>query len=68
MTKVGRQRSAEPLIIADNFYVGASDAAAFLITGLRDTSCHGGYPSTVPMIMECIVKLGFTFIKDVKWF
>jgi metallo-beta-lactamase class B len=66
-TKVGGQRPAEPFRIAGNlYYVGASDVAAFLITGPEGhVVLDGGYPSTAPMIMASIEKLGFN-IKDVK--
>jgi metallo-beta-lactamase class B len=66
-TKVGGRRPAEPFRIAGNFYyVGASDVAAFLITGPEGhVVLDGGYPSTAPMIMESIAKLGFR-VKDVK--
>ena len=63
----GRQEPAEPFRIAGNFYyVGASDIAAFLITGPEGhVVLDGGYPSTAPMIMASIAKLGFD-ITDVK--
>ena len=63
----GGQAPAEPFRIAGNFYyVGATDAAAFLITGpAGHIVIDGGYPSTAPMIMASIAKLGFD-IKDVK--
>jgi metallo-beta-lactamase class B len=66
-TKRGGQEPAEPFRIAGNFYyVGANDVAAFLITGPEGhIVLDGGYPSTAPMIMESIAKLGFN-IKDVK--
>ena len=66
-TKRGGQEPAEPFRIAGNFYyVGANDVAAFLITGPEGhVVLDGGYPSTAPMIMESIAKLGFN-IKDVK--
>ena len=66
-TKIGGQRPAEPFRIAGNFYyVGANDVAAFLITGPEGhVVLDGGYPSTAPMIMASIAKLGFD-IKDVK--
>ena len=66
-TKVGGQQPAEPFRIAGNFYyVGANDVAAFLITGPEGhVLLDGGYPSTAPMIMASIAKLGFD-IKDVK--
>jgi metallo-beta-lactamase class B len=66
-TKRGGQQPAEPFRIAGNFYyVGANDIAAFLITGPEGhVVLDGGYPSTLPMIMASIAKLGFD-IKDVK--
>ena len=66
-TKLGGQGPAEPFRIAGNFYyVGATDAAAFLITGPEGhIVLDGGYPSTAPMIIASIAKLGFS-IKDVK--
>ena len=66
-TKIGGQQPAEPFRIAGNFYyVGANDIAAFLITGPDGhVVLDGGYPSTAPMIMASIAKLGFN-IKDVK--
>ena len=66
-TKVGGQQPAEPFRIAGNFYyVGASDVAAFLITGPDGhVVLDGGYPTTAPMIMASIAKLGFD-IKDVR--
>jgi metallo-beta-lactamase class B len=66
-TKIGGQQPAEPFRIAGNFYyVGANDIAAFLITGPDGhIVLDGGYPSTAPMIMASIAKLGFN-IKDVK--
>jgi len=66
-TKRGGQGPAEPFRIAGNFYyVGATDAAAFLITGPEGhIVLDGGYPTTAPMIIESIAKLGFN-IKDVK--
>jgi metallo-beta-lactamase class B len=66
-TKIGGQGRAEPFRIAGNFYyVGATDAAAFLITGPDGhIVLDGGYPTTAPMIMASIEKLGFS-IKDVK--
>ncbi len=65
--KIGGQQSAEPFRIAGNFYyVGASDATAYLITGpeghiLLDT----GYPTTARMVMASIEKLGFK-VSDIK--
>jgi metallo-beta-lactamase class B len=66
-TKVGGQQPAEPFRIAGNlYYVGANDVAAFLITGPEGhVVLDGGYPTTAPMIMASIAKLGFD-IKDVK--
>jgi metallo-beta-lactamase class B len=66
-TKRGGQEPAEPFRIAGNlYYVGANDIAAFLITGPEGhVVLDGGYPSTAPMIMASIAKLGFD-IKDVK--
>jgi metallo-beta-lactamase class B len=66
-TKVGGQQPVEPFRIAGNFYyVGANDVAAFLITGPEGhVVIDGGYPSTAPMIMASIAKLGFD-IRDVK--
>src|SRR5688572_17864808 len=66
-TKIGGQGPAEPFRIAGNFYyVGASDVAAFLITGPEGhVVLDAGYPTTAPMIMASIAKLGFD-IKDVK--
>ena len=66
-TKIGGQQPAEPFRIAGNFYyVGANDAAAFLVTGPEGhVVLDGGYPTTAPMIMASIAKLGFD-IKDVK--
>ena len=63
----GGQKPAEPFRIAGNFYyVGANDAAAFLITGPQGhVVIDGGYPGTAPMIMESIQKLGFA-VRDVK--
>src|SRR5262245_60826790 len=66
-TKRGGQGPAEPFRIAGNlYYVGATDASAFLITGPEGhVVLDGGYPTTAPMIMASIEKLGFS-IKDVK--
>src|SRR5262245_46991062 len=66
-TKVGGQGPAEPFRIAGNFYyVGATDAAAFLIAGPEGhVVLDGGYPTTARLIMASIAKLGFD-IKDVK--
>jgi metallo-beta-lactamase class B len=65
--KIGGQQPAEPFRIAGNFYyVGANDVAAFLITGPEGhVVIDGGYPTTAPMIIASIAKLGFD-IKDVK--
>ena len=65
--KVGGQQPAEPFRIAGNFYyVGANDVAAFLLTSPEGhVVIDGGYPSTAPMIMDSIAKLGFA-ITDVK--
>jgi metallo-beta-lactamase class B len=66
-TKVGGQGPAEPFRIAGNlYYVGATDVAAFLITGPEGhVLLDGGYPTTARLIMESVAKLGFD-IKDVK--
>ena len=66
-TKIGGQQPADPFRIAGNFYyVGANDVSAFLITGPEGhVVIDGGYPTTAPMIMASIAKLGFD-IKDVK--
>src|SRR4051794_28466901 len=66
-TKRGGQEPVEPFRIAGNlYYVGANDVSAFLITGpAGHIVIDGGYPSTAPMIMASIAKLGFN-IKDVK--
>jgi metallo-beta-lactamase class B len=66
-TKRGGQGPAEPFRIAGNlYYVGATDAAAFLIIGPEGhIVLDGGYPSTAPMIIASITKLGFS-IKDVR--
>ena len=66
-TKRGGQEPVEPFRIAGNlYYVGANDVSAFLITGPEGhIVLDGGYPSTAPMIMASIAKLGFN-IKDVK--
>jgi metallo-beta-lactamase class B len=66
-TKIGGQQPAEPFRIAGNFYyVGANDVAAFLVSGREGhVVIDGGYPTTAPMIMASIAKLGFD-IKDVK--
>jgi metallo-beta-lactamase class B len=66
-TKRGGQGPADPFRIAGNlYYVGATDAAAFLITGPEGhIVLDGGYPTTAPMIIASIAKLGFN-ITDVK--
>lgn len=66
-TKRGGQEPVEPFRIAGNlYYVGANDVSSFLITGpAGHIVIDGGYPSTAPMIMASIAKLGFD-IKDVK--
>ncbi|HEX8448056.1 MAG TPA: subclass B3 metallo-beta-lactamase [Allosphingosinicella sp.] len=63
----GGQKPAEPFRIAGNlYYVGASDAAAFLLAGPSGhVLIDGGYPGTAPMIVESVAKLGFK-ITDVK--
>jgi len=65
--KIGGQGPAEPFRIAGNFYyVGATDVAAFLITGPEGhVVLDAGYPTTARLIMASIAKLGFD-IKDVK--
>jgi metallo-beta-lactamase class B len=66
-TKLGGQAPAEPFRIAGNlYYVGANDVSAFLLTGpAGHIVLDGGYPTTAPMIMASIAKLGFN-IRDVK--
>ena len=61
------QGDAEPFRIAGTlYYVGATDSCAFLITGPEGhVLLDAGYPTTAPMIMASIAKLGFD-IKDVK--
>jgi metallo-beta-lactamase class B len=61
------QEAAEPFRIAGNFYyVGTNSVSAFLITGPEGhVVLDGGYPTTAPMIIASIAKLGFD-IKDVK--
>jgi metallo-beta-lactamase class B len=65
--KIGGQGRAEPFRIAGNFYyVGATDVAAFLITGPEGhVVLDAGYPTTARLVMASIAKLGFD-IKDVK--
>ena len=67
-----RQRSADSnpphrsALPATSITSGANDVAAFLITGPEGhVVIDGGYPTTAPMIMASIAKLGFD-IKDVK--
>jgi metallo-beta-lactamase class B len=66
-TKKGGQGPAEPFRIAGNlYYVGATDAAAFLITGPEGhIVLDAGYPTTAPLVVASIEKLGFS-IKDVR--
>ena len=61
------QQPTEPFRIAGNFYyVGANDVTSFLITGNEGhVVLDGGYPTTAPMVLASIAKLGFD-IKDVK--
>jgi metallo-beta-lactamase class B len=61
------QGPAEPFHIAGNLYfVGASDVGAFLLTEPQGhVVLDGGWPTTAPMIVASIAKLGFD-IKDVK--
>ena len=61
------QEAVEPFRIAGNFYyVGANDVTAFLITGPEGhVVLDAGYPTTAPMIMGSIAKLGVD-IKDVR--
>jgi len=65
--KIGGQQQAEPFRIAGNFYyVGASDVAAFLITGPEGhVLLDAGYPTTARMVMASIARLGFD-IRDVR--
>jgi len=65
--KVGGQGPAEPFRIAGNFYyVGATDVAAFLVTGPDGhVLIDAGYPTTATLIMASVRKLGFD-MKDVK--
>src|SRR4026209_658278 len=64
--KIGGQQPAETFRVAGNlYYVGASDVAAFLITGPEGhIPLDGGYPTTPSMIIPSISNLGFS-IKDV---
>jgi metallo-beta-lactamase class B len=65
--KIGGQGPAEPFRIAGNFYyVGATDASAFLLTGPDGhVVIDAGYPTTARLVMASIAKLGFD-IRDVK--
>lgn len=65
--KVGGQGPAEPFRIAGNFYyVGATDVAAFLITGPEGhVLIDAGYPTTAQLIVRSVANLGFD-MKDVK--
>lgn len=65
--KVGGQGPAEPFRIAGNlYYVGATDVAAFLITGPEGhVLIDAGYPTTASLIMQSVANLGFD-MKDVK--
>jgi metallo-beta-lactamase class B len=58
--KVGGQQPAEPFRIAGNlYYVGANDAAAFLIAGSEGhIVIDGGYPTTAKLIMASIAAGG----------
>lgn len=60
-TKIGGQGPAEPFRIAGNlYYVGATDASAFLITGPEGhVLLDAGYPATARLVMESIETLGF---------
>src|SRR5438045_9573228 len=66
-TKLGGQGPAEPFRIAGNFYyVGATDAAAFLITGPEGhIVLDAGYPTTARIVMAGIAQPGLDH-KDVK--
>ncbi len=57
----GGQGYAEPFRIAGNlYYVGADDAASFLLTGPEGhVLLDGGYPGTADMIEASIRELGF---------
>jgi metallo-beta-lactamase class B len=61
------QDVAEPFRIAGNFYyVGANDLSAFLITGPEGhVLLDAGYPTTAPLIMASITRLGFK-VSDVR--
>lgn len=66
-TRNGGQQPAEPFRIAGNlYYVGANDAASFLLTGPEGhVLIDGGYPGTPPLILASIAQLGFD-IRDVQ--
>jgi metallo-beta-lactamase class B len=61
------QSSAEPFRIAQDFYyVGTNDLSSFLLTGPDGHVLFAaGYPTTAPMVLGSIEKLGFK-IADVK--
>jgi len=63
----GGQGPADPFRIADNlYYVGASDASVFLMTGPEGhVLLDGGFPGQPPLIEASIEKLGF-HVKDIK--
>jgi metallo-beta-lactamase class B len=63
----GGQKPAESFRIPGNlYYVGANDAAAFLVTGPEGhVLIDGGYPGTPPLIRASVAKLGFD-IRDVE--
>jgi len=63
----GGQQYAEPFRIAgDLYYVGANDAASFLLTGPQGhVLIDGGYPGTASMIRASVEELGFD-IRDVR--
>lgn len=63
----GRSQPDEPFRIAGNlYYVGATDMAAFLLTGPEGhVLIDGGWPETAPLIINSIAKLGYS-ITDVK--
>jgi metallo-beta-lactamase class B len=62
------QAAAEPFRIAGNlYYVGATDATAFLLTGTEGhVLLASGYATTAPLILQSVAQLGFD-IKDVKF-
>jgi metallo-beta-lactamase class B len=57
-----------PFRIADHlYYVGASDAASYLlVTAAGDILIDGGFADTAPLIESNITTLGFR-LTDVKW-